>query len=544
MKINDQLYYLFKNTARVCIACTVFLSCHQREDLSNVFTYNESNGIASLDPAFARDLEIMWATNQLFDGLVEMDSALHIVPSVCKHWEISPDKKTYTFLLRQDVYFHSSPVFAVPDARKVVAEDFVYSFQRILDPSTASPGQWIFSMVDTSRTGGFEAPNDSTFIIHLSQPFPPFLGMLTTQYASVVPKEVVEHYGADFRSHPIGCGPFQFAYWYENVALVFHRFPHYYQKDEQGKNLPYLDAVKIDLVKDMSVEFQGLLQGRYDFMSGIHPAFKDELLTGNGELRDAYSGQLRLQRTPFIKTDYLGFYIDPASGPSPLHSPLVRKALNAAIDKKYMVRYLRNNTVFPAGKRFVPPVLLSDAAAPDLVQTNAAQARLWLKEAQFPEDYTIMMSTTSDYADLLEFIQHQWAAVGVKAEVQVMQSSAFKDASAKGQLMCFRKSWLADYADAENFFALFTTNNFCPAGPNYTHYTSTVFDQLYAAANQASSDSTRQELFLQMDALLQEDLPCIPLYYDQVTHFVRTNITGLQTNPVNMLDLKSVKKTP
>jgi ABC-type transport system substrate-binding protein len=543
MKIKDQLYYLLKNTAWALLASAVFLSCQRNENLSNVFTYNESNGIASLDPAFARDLEIMWATNQLFDGLVEMDSTLNIVPSVARRWELSSDKKTYTFTLREDVYFHASPLFNSPNTRKVVANDFVYSFRRILDPALASPGQWIFNMVDTLREGGFEAPNDSTLVVHLRQPFPPFLGMLTTQYCNVVPREVVEHYGADFRAHPIGCGPFQFAHWYENVALVFHRFPNYWQQDDQGVALPYLDAVKIDLVKDMSVEFQGLLQGRYDFMSGIHPAFKDELLTGRGELREAYNQQLRMQRTPFIKTDYLGFYIDPTASASPLQSPMVRKALNLAIDKKYMVRYLRNNTVFPAGLRFVPPALLP-AAAHDTSEVNVEQAKRWLMEANYPSDFTIVMSTTSDYADLLEFVQHQWAAIGVKSEVQVLQSSAFRDASAKGQLMCFRKSWLADYADAENFFALFTSANFCPAGPNYTHFSSAAFDDLYAAANNADSDSIRNDIFLKMDALLREELPCIPLYYDQVTHFVRTSVSGLQTNPVNMLDLKTVKKKP
>jgi peptide/nickel transport system substrate-binding protein len=136
--------------------------------------------------------------------------------------------------------------------------------------------------------------------------------MLSMQYCSVVPKEVVEHYGPDFREHPIGTGPFRFAFWYENVALVFHKNPNYYLKDELGNSLPYLEAVKIDFVKDMSAEYQGLLQGKYDFMSGLHNAFKDELLDPNGNLSSAYSSQLYLQKTPFIKTDYLGFVVDPS----------------------------------------------------------------------------------------------------------------------------------------------------------------------------------------------------------------------------------------
>ena len=86
--------------------------------------------------------------------------------------------------------------------------------------------------------GGFEALNDSTLNIYLRQPFPPFLGMLATQYCNVVSPEAVAHYGADFRSHPVGTGPFQFAHWVEDVALVFHKNPDFWQTDATGIPLP------------------------------------------------------------------------------------------------------------------------------------------------------------------------------------------------------------------------------------------------------------------------------------------------------------------
>ena len=270
MKFNGNIFFGSVLILLVLVSCGT-----KRSDNKNVFCYNESNGITSLDPAFARDLEIMWATNQLFDGLVELNDSLQVVPSVAKSFSVSEDLLTYTFILKSDVYFHNNACFPSEQGRKVIASDVVYSFNRILDNAVASPGKWIFEKVGAN---GFFAPNDSTFIIQLKEPFAPFLGLLTTQYANIVPHEAVEMYGTDFRNHPVGCGPFQFAFWYENVALVFHKNPNYYLKDEFGKALPYLDAVKIDFVKDMSAEYQGLLQGKYDFMSGIHNAFKDELL--------------------------------------------------------------------------------------------------------------------------------------------------------------------------------------------------------------------------------------------------------------------------
>lgn len=535
-------YIIFK-AALVLSAAFALVGCHKNE-VSNarVFTYNESNGITSLDPAFARDLEIMWATNQLFDGLVELDSALEVKPLIAKSWQVSNDGLTYTFYLRNDVLFHPSPLFADSTNRRVVASDFVYSFRRIVDPALASPGQWIFKSVDLNNSGGFEAANDSTLIIHLKAPFQPFLGMLSTQYCNVVPHEVVEHYKQDFRSHPIGTGPFKFAFWYENVSLVFHKHQAFWQKDNAGNALPYLDAIKIDLVKDMSVEYQGLLQGRYDFMSGIHAFFKDELLDANGALQSSFEPTIHLQKVPFIKTDYLGFNVDQNAKDKWLLDERVRKAISLAIDKKKMVRYLRNNTVFAAGDGFVPPALLPSKKN-EIAEYNPSKASELLKEAGFDFSNKLVLSTTSDYADLMEFIQHELEKINIKSEVQVMQGGTFRDATAKGQLMCFRKSWLADYADAENFLSVFTTSNFCPAGPNYTHFSSSQYDALYTQACAETNDSVRMNMYQQMDEYIAASAPIVPLYYDQVTHFVRNVVHGLETNPVNMLDLKRVNKS-
>ncbi|MDP4952534.1 MAG: ABC transporter substrate-binding protein, partial [Flavobacteriales bacterium] len=150
------------------------------EEEKKVFHYNESNGISSLDPAFARNLENMWAVNQLFDGLVELNDELEVQPLIAKSWTIDSTGKHYSFQLRSEVYFHPSIHFGTPDStRKVTAGDFKYSFSRIVDEKTASPGKWIFNQVDFEHNGGFEVLNDSTFNIHLKAPFAPFLSMLS-----------------------------------------------------------------------------------------------------------------------------------------------------------------------------------------------------------------------------------------------------------------------------------------------------------------------------------------------------------------------------
>ena len=522
----------------------LFVSCgRQYNNNKNVFCYNESNGITSLDPAFARDLEIMWATNQLFDGLVELNDSLEIIPSVAKSYSISEDRLTYTFILRNDVFFHNNACFTNSTGRKVLSSDIAFSFNRILDNAIASPGKWIFENVIEN---GFTAANDSTFIIQLKKPFSPFLGLLTTQYANIVPHEGIEKYGTEFRNNPVGCGPFQFAFWYENVALVFHKNPNYYLKDELGNSLPYLEAVKIDFVKDMSAEYQGLLQGKYDFMSGLHNAFKDELLDPNGNLSSAYSSQLYLQKTPFIKTDYLGFVVDPSlQSNKALLDPRVRKALHLSINKKDMVKHLRNNTVIPANFGFCSPAAAKNLNTTERISFNKKEALDLLAQAGFPNGKnlpTIVLSTTSDYADLMEYIQHEWQQIGIPCEIQQLQGAAFRDQASKCQLSVFRKSWLADYAHPENFYSVFQTSRFTPNGPNYTHYSNSNYDMIYAVLG-ASNNSDSTLIYCEnLEQQLNEETPVIPLYYDQVMHFIRSNVKNLPTNSVNMLDLRRVKK--
>jgi oligopeptide transport system substrate-binding protein len=265
---------------------------------------------------------------------------------------------------------------------------------------------------------------------------------------------------------------------------------------------------------------------------------------------EAYKEQLHFQKTPFIKTDYLGIMMDSTmeiSKNSPLMNLKVRQAISYAINKNEMVKYLRNNTVITANAGFVPPSLLKrEHNEVNHYEYNPRLASQLLDEAGYKDRKklgTITISTTSDYADLMEYIQHEWEKIGVSTRVNVLQGPALREQSANGQLAVFRKSWLADYPDAENFLAVFYTPNFCPAGPNYTHFSEPQYDLLYRKSRTENNDSLRIELYRSLDSLLMSQAPVIPLYYDQVSHFVRNNIHGLQTNPVNMLDLKTVKKT-
>ena len=196
-------------------------SDHIHQD-KKIFHYNEQTGIASLDPAFAKNQSIMWAIHQLYNTLVEVDDQLTIRPSLAKRWELSTDQLVFTFHLRTDVYFHDSPVFADGKGRLLTAKDVAYSLGRITNANVASPGAWIFNnRIDTAI--GFSVLNDSTFQLKLLRPFQPILGILSMQYCSIVPKEAVEKYGDDFRRNPVGTGPFKMTTWVEGQALLLKK---------------------------------------------------------------------------------------------------------------------------------------------------------------------------------------------------------------------------------------------------------------------------------------------------------------------------------
>ncbi len=525
----------------------LFYSCKEDKIQSDktVFRYNESKGIATLDPAFAKSQVLIWPANQLYNGLVQMDNNLNIIPCIAREWEILNSGKTYLFTLRNDVYFHDHQIFSNGKGRKVTAPDFEYSLNRIIDPKTASPGAWIFNNINKD---GIKALNDSILEITLKNPFPAFLGLLSMQYCSVVPKEIVEYYGNDFRNNPVGTGPFQFKVWKESEKLILVKNPNYFEQDSLGNPLPYLDAVSITFINDKQSEFLEFLKGNLDFISGLNPANKDELLTKNGYLNPTYKDQFKMINQPYLNTEYLGFLLDTSkikNKLSPVLNKKIRQAINYGFDRVKMMKYLRNSIGEPALQGFIPKGLPGFIDEFKGFEYNPDKTRNLLIEAGYPNGEglaPITLTTTADYLDLCEYIQQQLSQFGIEIKIDVNTGATFRDMVANSKLEFFRGSWIADYPDAENYLALFYSKNHSPGGPNYTHYNKTNFDKLYEQAMLETNDSLRILLYNEMNKLIVNDAVVVPLYYDEVVRFVKNNIYGFESNPMNLLNLKYVKK--
>lgn len=528
------------------IVCVLWLAgCSSpRTEGKTVFRYNEKDGIASLDPAFAKNRSIIWPVHQLYNTLVETDNELHIVPALARSWEVSPDGRTWTFHLRTDVFFHDNEVFPGGKGRHMVAGDVVYSFERIIDRRTASSGAWIFNnRVDL--TSPFTAIDDSTFQLKLMSPFHPILGILSMEYCSIVPKEVVQLYGKDFRSHPCGTGPFRFKSWEEGQALILLKNEHYFEKDSAGRRLPYLDAIKVSFYDEKATEFLLFRQGQLDFVNEIDPSFKDEVLTKKGQLKSQWKGKIILSTCPQLNTEYLGILMD-TSNPLVQHSPLklraIRQAINYGFDRRKMMLYLRNSLGLPAESGFVPAGMPGfDSTLVKGYHYDPVLSGKLLAEAGYPEGRglpAIRLLTVSEYADFASFIVRQLEDVGFRIQVEVVQKSLLLEQTARSQAPFFRGSWFADYPDAENYLSVFYSRN--PAPPNYTRFHDAAFDRLYEQALLENNDSARYVLYRKMDQLVMDASPVVPIWYDKVIRLVDPHVDGLLPNALNLLELRKV----
>ncbi|MBL7720052.1 MAG: ABC transporter substrate-binding protein [Flavipsychrobacter sp.] len=515
-------------------------------DKANVVYLNYSSGaLESIDPAFAKNLYNMWTDHMVYNTLVETNEALQLVPSLARRWAVSADGLTYTFYLRDDVYFQDNAVFPGGKGRKMVAADVVYSFGRLVDPAIASSGAWIFND-RVARQEPFRAVNDTTVQIKLLAPFRPLPEILTMPYCSIVPREVAEHYGKDFSRHPCGTGPYQFHYWDEGNVLILHKNPHYWETDEQGERLPYTDAVQIGFADSKATEFFLFLQGKVDFVNGLDGSFKDLVLTKNGELKKEYLSKIRFEKKTYLNTEYIGFLTDTANAlvkASPTRYRLVRQAINYAIDRKRISTYFKNGMGTPATSGFIPRGMPGyDSTGRYGYDYNPTKAMALLKEAGFPggkglEPFTIL--TPDNWADIVNFVATQLQDVGIPAKVEIIQPNILRQQMSRSQAIAFRGQWLADYPDGETYLAFF--NSRFPAPPNYTRFAHATFDQWYDASMNAP-DSLRHKLYQRMDSLVMSEAPLVPLFYDQRMHFTQLNVSGFSSNPMNLIDLKRVRK--
>ena len=301
-----------------------------------------------------------------------------------------------------------------------------------------------------------------------------------------------------------------------------------------------MDAISIRFIPDKKSEFMEFLSGNLDFISSPENSIIDQIFDLNGNLNDNFKSKYILSKSPYLNTEYIGFNTS-----NKLDSDiLLRKAVNYAIDRDKMIKFLRKNIGYPASNGIVPNGLNNNFISNRYLKDIDKAKILIDKYKQINKIYDINLDVTTDaqYLDVLEFVQSELKLIGIKLNINLTPPSILRQGKATGKFQMFRASWIADYGNPENYFSLFYSKNHTPFGPNYTYFSNEQYDILYEKTMTESDKSNLKKIYNQLEDIIQDYSPIIPLYYDMSVRLVQKNIYGLNNNPFNLLNLKSVYK--
>jgi peptide/nickel transport system substrate-binding protein len=489
-----------------------------------------------LDPAFLIDIYPTYVALQIFDGLVQFDANLNVVPRIAKSWEASRDGLVWTFHLRQGVKFHHG--------REVHADDFVYTFTRILDPRTASPRAWLFERVQgaaqfragaAERVEGLQALDVYTLQITLSQPYASLISLLGIAQARVVPREEVQRLGAEFGRRPVGAGPFRFVNWVAGEDITLEANEAYYE----GR--PFLDRLHYRIITN----YQSILA---EFEKG---ALEDVDLTLTSQAGTPLSSdpRFRFVRKPLLTTTFL--WLNTSHGP--LSKREVRQAINYAINREAMISTIREDRHVQA--RGILPLGMP-GYNPDLgdYAYNLSRARQLLAEAGYPEGKNlppIELWTGSKHTAVLqeqEAIKRDLEHLGISVELFTAENwkQFATEVLGKRPGAMSRYSWFADFPDPDNFlFSLFHSQS----PDNYANYSNPAVDHLLEQARSEGDYLKRIALYRQAEVLIMADAPVVNLmYYTQECLFqpyvqgIELNALGWQYIPIKKIWLDATPR--
>lgn len=442
------------------------------ERYGGVYRRPLGNDPSTLDPARINDIHGRTIAQQIYDGLVEFDESLAIKPAIASSWKSSRDGLIWTFYLRKGVKFHHG--------REVTAEDFVYSFARIIDPKTKSGAAGLFSKIKGAKefvegkakqVEGLKALDRYTLQIVLTESSAPFVATLAIGHAKVVPKEVAEDLKEEFGLRPIGTGPFKF-------------------EKRELEDSPIPAGERSRLLKDKHYQ---------------------------------------VVRRPILGIRFLGLN----TALPPLDNPKVRQALNYAIDKRRIAKEIYNDR-YPPGTGILPPGTYGYDPKLKAYPYNPEKARKLLAEAGYPRGKGLPpfhLWSAAKYDDAvqeLEAIARYLAAIGVKLEIHYNTNwPDFKSKVYDGRFQMFRYSWYADTPDPASFLHLL----FHSRGPhNLARLKNPVVDNLLQKAEAELDYLKRVQLYREVEKKILEQAPIIVLGYYSYERLFQSYVKGIRVS--------------
>ena len=503
----------------------------------------------TMDPSLNRTVDGNVMISHLFEGLykwVDIDSSgdgrqgatAVLAPGMAaSEPEITPNEDgtyTYTFTIREDAKWS--------DGQPVTANDFVYSWRRLVDPNTASPYNTIIAMVVNANeiiAGelpkeelGVSAPDDHTFVVELTYNCPYFLDICAFPNTMPLREDVVEG-NATWTQDPstyVTNGPFKMESWTHDAEIVMVPNENYYDVSSIS-----IESLTFALMDDANAQLTAFNSGDLDFMQNPPP---DEVAT-------------LLADGTLIAGDYLGtYYACFNNQKAPFDNVLVRKAFNLAIDRNYIVEMVTQAGEIPAGAWVPESVVDAEGTdGPDFrevggdfwstaeedYEANCEQARELLAQAGYPNgegfpETTYLYNTDDKHQAVAEALQQMWSNVlGVNVTLNNQDWNVFLETRSAGDYSICRNGWIADYNDPVSFLDMFMTDN----GNNDAHYANPEYDALMTTVLSDSDAQNRMDLMHQAeDLLIGQDHAIAPLYYYTQPYLLADDVHGVYYTPL------------
>ena len=537
--------------------------------LGGVFLVNEIETFRSLFPLSVTDVYSYRIANQVYQSLFKFNQgSLEVEKSLVDTYNIDDAKKVYTINLKKGVRFQNDDCFSGGKGRELKASDVKYCFDKICEFNAQNKMYWLFKdkvvgaqeyFLSTKNkkpleegVKGIEIIDDYTIRISLVEPFGAFDQILAHIGTAIYPKEAYEKYGKDMRVKAVGTGPFVIKKVKEGSEVVLVRNDNYWETDEHGNKLPYLDGIKVSFISEKSTELKEFQKGNLDLIWEI-PV--DEIPNVIGTLEDAKEGKNKefiLQSSNSLSVQYYAFLFTDAV----FEDVKVRKAFNMAIDRQELVNITLQGEGVAALNGFVPPMKGYPHESVHGYDLNVDEARKLMTQAGYPNgsgfpNITLNLNSGGKTQELLaEAIQNELKKnLNIDIQIKVLPMNQHQNEYESGRAKFWRIAWVADYPDPENFLNLFYSENLPQDESensyiNSFRYINPEFDKVFVAAKRESDPVKRMELFAKADQIIMNDAVIMPLYYDDYLRLLNPQVRNLPMNSLEYRDFTRVYFAP
>jgi len=494
----------------------------------DVFRFSLGAEPETYDPGLAVGQPDGRVARILFEGLTREDpQTLEPLPGQAYRWELSDQGRTYTFHLRPGIQWS--------DGRPVTAGDFRWSWLRVLRPETASRYASFLSPVVNAeafnkgdvkddRQVGLEAPDDSTFVVHLASPVPYFLYLCQFYTCLPVPRWTIEKYGNRWTlpGTIVTNGAFTLTYWRQNNRFEFAKNPRYW--DAASVRLGRMVGYTLD---DLNTTFNLYKAGVIDWCpSGYFPSAFIPYMRGYGD---------------YSHGDFQGVYFYSISVTHPpMNNVWVRRALNHAVDRDAIANQLLKGSRRPWGN--LVPTGYPGYLNPPGIRFDPGYARQCLAKAGYPggqgfPKISILINTSEDHRRIAEAIQAMWKReLGIAVAIQNEEWGSYLQTLTSLHYDVARRSWLGDYLDPNTFLACYVTGD----GNNRSGWSDPHYDAMIRDAAKELDPARRLAILQQAEALLLSEGPVVPIYHYSTNELIKPYVRGIYHTALDIHPLTRV----